>query len=396
MAAALCQQAHLPDSALSPRVKQKKTLLNDRAGASRQCTCTYEQLPNAEARCCSHFAASRSIPHSHCRCFADMDTAMSAKVSLLIQPLSTAKVFSIDGSAHKTLRGDEVINSLQSVSAKLNKRSQEIILLALSTSKKLEKAKSLLREYEEYKDILVSEIDKKLDFDYLFENMIDSEIEKIREFYGREIEDKFYFENNINWRIIRNLENDRTSLGFSVADRLKKLEDFAIANSGQGVAELARVLFPELKDERQTSASPSSAKENHVSPIASYAPLPSTAPALWSQDREAVHDPGTSKKRLENAGEFTRRVYGPWLGKGMTRNLLRKLDNPLFQALYRAYGSNLPDDLPLPTKKDENDRWVARVEEEGLAAVIPEGASPEFVLKEASRLAGARHRRRRD
>lgn len=122
--------------------------------------------------------------------------------------------------------------------------------------------------------------------------------------------------------------------------------------------------------------------------------FPDIAPAMWKQDRVSVVDPVTSAERLEDAREFTKRVYGPWLGNGLTRNMLRKLDNPLFQALYRAYGTNLPDDLPLPTKKDENDRWVARVEKEGLASVIPEGASPEFVLKEASRLEAARHRRK--
>lgn len=124
-------------------------------------------------------------------------------------------------------------------------------------------------------------------------------------------------------------------------------------------------------------------------------PMPATPPALWVQDRGKVPDSDTGRQRLENAGEFTRRVYGPWLGKGMTRNLLRKLDNSLLQALYRTYGTNLPDDIPLPTKKDENSLWVARVEEEGLTAVIPEG-SPEFVLKEAQRLLSARQRRNRD
>ena len=124
--------------------------------------------------------------------------------------------------------------------------------------------------------------------------------------------------------------------------------------------------------------------------------LPESAPATWKHDRTPVTDPETHTERLENAGEFTRRVYDPWLGKGLTRNMLRKLDNPLFQALYRTYGATLPDDLPLPTKKEENDRWVARVEQEGLTAVIPDGASSDFALREAQRLLSARQRRNRD
>lgn len=146
---------------------------------------------------------------------------------------------------------------------------------------------------------------------------------------------------------------------------------------------------------RASSASLKSCLHNdHGASVGNELIFPDIAPAMWKQDRVSVVDPVTSAERLEDAREFTKRVYGPWLGNGLTRNMLRKLDNPLFQALYRAYGTNLPDDLPLPTKKDENDRWVARVEQEGLASVIPEGASPKFVLKEASRLEAARHRRK--
>ena len=120
------------------------------------------------------------------------------------------------------------------------------------------------------------------------------------------------------------------------------------------------------------------------------------APELWRNGRQIVNDAETGQDRRENAAEFTLRVYGSWMGKGMTRNLLRKLDNPLFQALYRTYGANLPDDLPLPTKKEENDRWLARVEREGLAAVIPEGSSSDFVLREAQRILSAKRRREHD
>ena len=64
-----------------------------------------------------------------------------------------------------------------------------------------------------------------------------------------------------------------------------------------------------------------------VSRVQSYltaAPsLPKVAPELWS-DRVG---------RKENPVEFIRRVYAPWLGRGLMRSDLRALDNALYQAL---------------------------------------------------------------
>lgn len=55
----------------------------------------------------------------------------------------------------------------------------------------------------------------------------------------------------------------------------------------------------------------------------SHEPLPVKAPELWS-DREG---------RKENPIAFIRRVYFPWLFRGLTRGDLRQLDPPLYQAL---------------------------------------------------------------
>ncbi|MFN3625453.1 MAG: hypothetical protein ACK4TP_15485 [Hyphomicrobium sp.] len=50
---------------------------------------------------------------------------------------------------------------------------------------------------------------------------------------------------------------------------------------------------------------------------------PQAAPELWSQ-REG---------RKENPVAFIRRVYAPWLSRGLVRGDLRSLDPPLYQAL---------------------------------------------------------------
>ena len=52
-------------------------------------------------------------------------------------------------------------------------------------------------------------------------------------------------------------------------------------------------------------------------------PLPSYAPELWS-DRVG---------RKENPVAFVRRVYAPWLNRGLVRGDLRALDPSLYQAL---------------------------------------------------------------
>lgn len=80
--------------------------------------------------------------------------------------------------------------------------------------------------------------------------------------------------------------------------------------------------------------------------------MPATAPANWL-DRA---------NRDENPVEFIRRVYGPWLGKGLSRPSIRRLDKSLYLALYRflANGGIWPTDLDLPTKKQQNDRELKK------------------------------------
>lgn len=51
--------------------------------------------------------------------------------------------------------------------------------------------------------------------------------------------------------------------------------------------------------------------------------LPAVAPELWT-DRRGTKD---------NPVSFIRRVYAPWLGKGLRRSHLLSLDRPLYTAL---------------------------------------------------------------
>ncbi len=68
----------------------------------------------------------------------------------------------------------------------------------------------------------------------------------------------------------------------------------------------------------------------------SQEPLPVEAPELWS-DREG---------RKENPIAFIRRVYYPWLFRGLTRGDLRRLDPPLYQALAVWMHRHPDEDVP--------------------------------------------------
>ncbi|MCV6621849.1 MAG: hypothetical protein OIF51_08885 [Cellvibrionaceae bacterium] len=69
---------------------------------------------------------------------------------------------------------------------------------------------------------------------------------------------------------------------------------------------------------------------------------PTVAPELY---KERVD-------RKENPIAFIRRVYGPWLGRGITRPQLKHLDMPLYQGLYRFLRDNdEPTDIQLGLPK---------------------------------------------
>ncbi len=156
----------------------------------------------------------------------------------------------------------------------------------------------------------------------------------------------------------------------SPEEKWQELERFARENGGVGVALYGRILFPDH------TIGQSSAPSETV--------LPNLAPATWKNDKQSGETPPA----------FVKRVYGEWLGNGFTRATVRHLDPPLTQAITNWLRHNeWPADVDLPTLKEQNTRWVERVEREGLAAVIPDGASS-AVLREARRLTAAKERRR--
>lgn len=105
--------------------------------------------------------------------------------------------------------------------------------------------------------------------------------------------------------------------------------------------------------------------------------IPETAPALWASDKQPSVSPP----------EFIKRHYEPWLGKGLARPDIKRLDPQLYVALSNWLRKNeMPADLDLPTLKERNDRWVSKV---------GEGGEAEAALREARRLVRTAERRQR-
>jgi hypothetical protein len=76
--------------------------------------------------------------------------------------------------------------------------------------------------------------------------------------------------------------------------------------------------------------------------------IPSHAPATWL----------ARKDRSESPVDFIRREYGPWLGQGISRPDIKRLDKSLYDALCNWLSKHgpMPNDVDLPTKKEMNDR----------------------------------------
>ena len=130
---------------------------------------------------------------------------------------------------------------------------------------------------------------------------------------------------------------------------------------------LTTALVAEL-EQQQFAISPAASLDvaNHVS-------LPAEAPEIYTGIRSGEAPP-----------DFIRRVYAPWVGNGLTKADLRKLDPGLYRALYNwvGRGNALPDDLPLPTRQEANDKLV-----EGF--IENSGKPLNAVLAEARRIESA-------
>jgi hypothetical protein len=78
--------------------------------------------------------------------------------------------------------------------------------------------------------------------------------------------------------------------------------------------------------------------------------LPAKAPALWERNRVA-NEPPTA---------FIKRHYAPWLGKGLLRSDIRRLD-PVLYAAMNVWLSRHPEEakeLQLPKKKEHTDTLI--------------------------------------
>lgn len=85
--------------------------------------------------------------------------------------------------------------------------------------------------------------------------------------------------------------------------------------------------------------------------------LPNKAPALWSE---------RDLNLRENAPQFIRRVYGDWLGRGLARKDLSRLDEHLYGAL-SVWLTRHPDDeivRLLPSQGEQIDELIERLSAE--------------------------------
>ncbi|WP_139797402.1 hypothetical protein [Novosphingobium sp. B1] len=191
-----------------------------------------------------------------------------------------------------------------------------------------------------------------------------------------------------------NFEPQRSRTSFRFIDRnpqqkrfsgepngLSQLVDRALRSAGvdpyHGPA-VARALAEEMKSEGLTLG-PSA--ELSALPAVS---LPDQAPEIY----QGLRGP-------ETPPEFVKRVYGPWLGQGLTRADIRKLDPKLSVAITNwlsRSGNEWPADVDLPTKAEQNERLLSAGPDairEHLGKFTGQEA-----LREAARINAAAHYRK--
>lgn len=119
------------------------------------------------------------------------------------------------------------------------------------------------------------------------------------------------------------------------------LRTFSHASIHRLVAEMRRAVLPTL--ERMESVALRSGK-----------PLPDIAPEEWSKRQN---------RRGESPANFIRRVYSDWIGHGLTREDILRLDKPLYMAMAKAVERNGPDaDIVLPGRDDLADQRMSSVD----------------------------------
>ncbi len=158
--------------------------------------------------------------------------------------------------------------------------------------------------------------------------------------------------------------------GDELKSRLSQMDAYAKEHPELRPSEYVPFFFPEIRQIRL--ATQTSERQD--------AAAPDVAPATWATDKQPVDTPPA----------FIQRHYEPWLGKGLARPDIKRLDPQLYVALSNWLRNNeMPADLDLPTLKEKNDRWVAKIEAEGRPNM---GQLP---ASEASLIRGLISRRRR-
>lgn len=158
-------------------------------------------------------------------------------------------------------------------------------------------------------------------------------------------------------------------------EKLKRIESYADKHGSEGLGSYVALLFPYSIDKE---------KEAHVYSEDSKFMLPMEAPETY----QGLRGP-------ETPPEFVQRVYGEWLGHGLTRAHIRKLDPVLSKAIDNWLSkpeNQWPTDIDLPTKAEQNTRDLETLRSTASGGQLG-GALGDFTAREAARIRSALQRR---
>ncbi len=90
--------------------------------------------------------------------------------------------------------------------------------------------------------------------------------------------------------------------------------------------------------------------------VSASIPLPDTAPEIWAE---------RDRTQRQNPAQFVRRVYAQWIGRGLTRQKLGRLDSTAYKAL-AVWEHRHPEDriIELPGITEVLDRRIAALSSE--------------------------------
>lgn len=168
--------------------------------------------------------------------------------------------------------------------------------------------------------------------------------------------------------------------------KVAELIAYSTGKSADEVLSYAVQLLGSLPQEAKAANKSFSPPERNDS--AGTLPLPTVAPEKWKSSKAFRAAAKRAGDTPETPVDFLRRVYGQWEHKGLSRNLIRKLDRGLLEAYYtfvREAGAE-PTDFYFPTVSDLNDELVDSIREQG-------GLPGTVSLTEARRISSAIYRR---